>query len=101
MDHFFGDCKFFLYIWKEVCKSLNVGFTWDKSCLEANIFCWHNLHSLSADIPYFVLWEVWGVKNILIFQEGYIDPLHVSIRVIYRLNDHGCLAMNPNTINIC
>ena len=68
VDHFFGECKFFLYIWKEVCKSLNVGFTWDKSCLEANIFCLHNLHSLSADIPYLVLWEVWGVKNIFSFR---------------------------------
>ena len=67
MDHLFGDCKFFLEVRKEVCKSLNVGFNWDKSCLEENIFGWHNLHSLSTDIPDSVIWEVWSARNKLIF----------------------------------
>ena len=72
-------------------------FNWDKTNLEENIFCWQNSVLLSNEIPIATFWEVWRARNYFIFQKGHTDAFHVSIKVLSRLKDHGCVSLKSHS----
>lgn len=84
INHLFGSCAFFQLVCSFLCdrwKSLSL---WDQASLVDNLECYFKQSPEVTFIAFFTLWEVWCVRNWLIFNGDRPDMVLLAARILSR-----------------
>ena len=74
-------CSFFKAIWDEVGRFISISFNWNLINIEDSLLRWYQKKEKYKELPFFIFWEVWKIRNRCLFQE--IKPfVHVIVAKI-------------------
>ena len=68
VSHLFYHCSFFNLVWEEACSLVDMHEDWKGSDLDDNLFRWFHHKEKFKDLPSFISWEVWKMRNKFTFQ---------------------------------
>jgi len=68
--------------WQDICRSLDIQWTWSKTTLHDCFALWVNKHMLHAALPLFICWGVWLHRNRCLFEDSEINPFYTGLKIL-------------------
>ena len=91
VNHIFGGCTFFQSVWEIMCNYFSITVSWDKQNMHEKFEFIVKNYFIQIDVLIATLWEVWRMRNNVIFQNGRLDHYQIRMSAIGWVHSYASL----------